>query len=202
MSRLNAQSSSMLMIEHGGVIAYGRYQGARWRRACILLPMFSMAAIIAVSWIQNDSAMSLLHAITTLGVVAVVLTICYFGFGRRMGVEIQPNGLCLHGALRRTQVPWSHVQGFVWKENRSLTQTEYLHVKTDQPTPRRIPKDAPLRLPTIARVTNADHLNDRLLGSLLTSPNIRSQSGEEVDAEAMLEAAWPAQPRESRASES
>jgi hypothetical protein len=92
--------------------------------------------------------------------------------------------------VRKVALPWGRVQGFTWQEARSLTKTEYLYVKTDQSTPRRIPKDAPIRLPTIARTIKRDRLNDRFLGPLLTSPNLRSTTGVEVDATEILEQAW------------
>jgi hypothetical protein len=169
-------------------VVYGRFQGAHRRRLVFTVVGAVLVVIAAFSWLRH--APSLGQVAVTIVVALAVLGLSEWIFVRRVGVEIQRDGLVLCGAVRKTPVPWAEVKGFVWREARSLAKTEYLYVETDYPTPRRIPKDAPIRLPTVARTTNHDHLNDRVLGPLLTSPNLRSTTGAEADATEILEHAW------------
>lgn len=173
--------------ERGG-ITYGRYQGAHRRRLVISIVGFVLLAVVAYSWLHHVPSSGQVGV--TIAIVAAVLALSEWIFVRRVGIEIQPDGLVLCGSVRKVVVPWSRVRGFTWKEARSLTKTEYLYVETDQSTPRRVPKDAPIRLPTIARTIKRDRLNDRVLGPLLTSRNVRSTAGVEVDATEILEQAW------------
>jgi hypothetical protein len=167
---------------------YGRYQGAHWRRVFRCVAVFLILLVVGYSWIRHGpTAVQFLIAIV---VIAVVLSLCDWLFARKMGLEIQFTGLVIRGPIRKVYVPWSRIQGFEWKEVRSLTKAEYIYVETDQAVPRRIPRDAPIRLPTIARMTKPSLPNDQFLGPLFTSPNIRSVTGEEVDAMATLKRAW------------
>jgi hypothetical protein len=174
-------------IEVGGVV-YGRFQGAHRRRLVFTVVGAVLLVIVAYSWLRH--APSLGQVAAAIVVVLGALGLSDWIFVRRVGIEIQPDTLVLCGALRKVPIPWATVQGFTWREARSLAKTEYLYVKTDHPTPRRVPKDSPIRLPTIARTINRDHLNDRVLGPLLTSPNVRSTTGAEADATEILEHAW------------
>jgi hypothetical protein len=168
--------------------AYGRYQGAHWRRVCRSVIGLVVLLVVGLSWIRHVPTLEQLLA--GIMVIVVVLALCDWLFARRTGIEIELDGLVIRGPIRSIHVPWSQVQGFQWGEVRSLTKTEYLYVETNQAIPRRVPKDAPIRLPTISRMTKPSSLpNDRFLGPLFTSPNIRSKTGEEVDAIATLERA-------------
>jgi hypothetical protein len=172
----------------GREITYGRYQGAHRRRLIFFVVGLVLLFVVSFSWLHD--APSLTQIAVAILVAIAVLGLSEWIFIRRVGIEIQPDGLVLCGSVRKVPVPWSRVRGFTWKEARSLTRTEYLYVETDQSMPRRIPKDAPIRLPTVARTIKRDRLNDRLLGPLLTSPNLRSTAGVEVDATEILERAW------------
>ncbi|HEY2717136.1 MAG TPA: hypothetical protein VGI73_13030 [Solirubrobacterales bacterium] len=172
----------------GSEITYGRYQGAHRRRLIFSVVGFVLLVVVGYSWLRD--APSFPQIAVTILVAMAVLGLSEWIFIRRVGIEIQPDGLVLCGSVRKVAVPWSRVRGFTWKEARSLTKTEYLYVETDQSIPRRVPKDAPIRLPTVARTIKRDHLNDRLLGPVLTSPNLRSTAGVEVDATEILERAW------------
>jgi hypothetical protein len=171
-------------------IAYGRCQGAHRRRLVLSVVGAVLLVVVAYSWLHR--APSLSQVAVTIVVVLAVLGLSEWIFIRRVGIEIQRERLVLCGALRRVALPWHRVQGFTWQEARSLTRTEYLYVGTDQSTPHRVPKDAPIRLPTIARAIKRDRPNDRLLGPLLTSLDLRSTAGVEVDATEILEQAWAA----------
>lgn len=174
-------------VNEGSGVVYGHYQGARRRSLVLSIVGFVLLAIVADSWFRHGP--SLAQVAITIVVVIAVLGLSGWAFVRRVGLEIQPDALVLQGAVRRVEVPWNRVRGFVWQEARSLTRTEYLYVETDQPNPRRIPKDAPIRLPTVARTVDRDRPNDRSPGALLTSPNLRSAAGIEVDATELLERA-------------
>jgi hypothetical protein len=169
-------------------IAYGRYQGAHWRRVFRCVAVSLILLVVGYSWIRQGPTAA--QFFVAIAIIAVVLLLCDWLFARRMGLEIQHDGLVIRGPIRRVYVPWSRVKGFTWREVRSLTKTEYLYIETDQAAPRRIPKDAPVRLPTIARMTKPSLPNDRVLGPLFTSPNIQSTTGEQVDALAALKWAW------------
>jgi hypothetical protein len=166
-------------------VVYGRYQGARRRSLVLSIVGLFLVAIVADSWFRRGP--SLVQVAITIVVVMAVLGLSEWALVRRVGLEIRPDALVLRGAVRRVEIPWNRVQGFVWQEGWSLTKTQYLYVETDQPNPRRIPKDAPIRLPTVARTVIRDRPNDRFLGALLTSPNLRSTTGIEVDATELLE---------------
>ena len=172
----------------GGEVVYGRFQGAHRRRLVLTVVGAVLLVVVAYSWLRHAPSLGQV-AVAIVGVLAV-LGLSEWIFVRRVGIEIQQDGLVLCGAVRKVPVPWAAVQGFVWREARSLTKTEYLYVETDQLTPRRVPKDAPIRLPTVARTISRDRLNDRVLGPLLTSPNVRSATGVEADATKILEHAW------------
>jgi hypothetical protein len=125
-----------------------------------------------------------------LVVAALVLALSELLFARRMGLEIGPDGVTLRGPVGRVHVSWSHVQGVRWERGHTLlSRTEFLYLETDQRSPRRVPADAPIRVPTITCATRSRLPNDRLLGPLISSPNIRSTDGREADAIAVLERA-------------
>jgi hypothetical protein len=124
-----------------------------------------------------------------LVVVALVFGFSEWLFARRMGLEIGPDGVTLRGAVSRVFVPWSQMDGLRWEAGRFIGRTEFLYIETDQPKPRRVPADAPLRVPTVACATRSNLPNDRLLGPLLTSPNIRAADGTEADPIDVLERA-------------
>ena len=167
---------------------YGRYQGAHWRRSCRFAVGFFVLVTVGLSWIRHTPTLQ--HVLTAVVIVAGIFVICEWWFGRRPGVGIEPDGLRIRGSIRSVHIPWSQVQGYKWKEVPSLTSAEHLYVETAQTVPRRVPKDAPIRLPTIARMNNPSSWpNDRYLGPLLTSPNIRSTTGKEVDADSTFEQA-------------
>jgi hypothetical protein len=172
----------------GAEVVYGRFQGAHRRRLVFTVVGAVLLLVVGYSWLRH--APSLGQVAVTIVVVLVALGLSEWIFVKRVGIEIQRDGLVLCGVVRKVPIPWAAVQGFVWREARSLTKTEYLYVETDHPTPRRVPKDAPIRLPTVARTTNRDRLNDRVLGPLLTSPNVCSPTGVEADATEILEHAW------------
>jgi hypothetical protein len=168
-----------------GDVVYGRFQGAHRRHLVFTVVGAVLFVVVVYSWLRH--APSVGQVAVTIVVVLAILGLSEWIFVRRVGIEIQRDGLVLCGAVRKVPVPWAAVKGFVWREARSLTKTEYLYVETDNPVPRRVPKDAPIRLPTVARTTNRDHLNDRVLGPLLTSPNLRSTTGTEADATEILD---------------
>jgi hypothetical protein len=154
---------------------HGRYQGARWRRGCRAIVVFLIVVVVGLSWAHN--APTVAQFLIVVAIVAVVLALCEWLFARRMGLEIQLDGLVLRGPIRRIHAPWSQIQGFTWGEARSLTKTEYIYVETDQATPRRVPRDAPIRLPTIALVTRPFLPSDWFLGpySLLAICDLRRE---------------------------
>jgi hypothetical protein len=172
----------------GRGIVYGRYQGARRRQLVLSVVGLVLLVVVGYSWLHH--APSLGQVAVTIVVVIAVVGFADWIFIRRVGIEIQPDVLVLCGTVRKVALPWGRVKGFTWQEARSLTKTEYLYVETDRSTPRRVPKGASIRLPTIARTINRDHLNDRFLGPLFTSPNLRSTAGAEVDATQILQQAW------------
>jgi hypothetical protein len=101
---------------------------------------------------------------------------------RRVGIDIQPDALVLRGVVQKVTISWDRVERLAWREVPSLTQTEYLYVEFDRKSVR--------RLPTVAKDLGCDQLNDRYLGPLFTSPNLRSATGEEADANEILGRAW------------
>jgi len=118
-------------------------------------------------------------------------------FARRMGLEIGRDGLTLRGVVTRVHVPWSYVRGLRWEEARRLiSKTESLYLEADYPKPRWVPASAPIRIPTITCATRSSLPNDRLLGPLLSSPNIRAADGTEADAMSVLKRAWAANSRQ------
>jgi hypothetical protein len=165
----------------------GRWQGAHWRRLCRALTGFLLLVAIGYSWLRDAPSGSQ----ATIGLVVVVLV---FGlsewlFARRMGFEIGPDGVTLRGAVSRVFVPWSRMDGLHWEARQILNRTEYLYVETDQPEPRRVPARAPIRIPTVSCATRSNLPSDRLLGPLLSSPNIRAADGTEADPIDVLERA-------------
>lgn len=168
----------------------GRWQGAHWRRACRFSVGVVLTIIVGFSWLTNAPTLSQLAG--GLIVIALVVALCEWLFVRGMGVEIEQDAIIFCGPIRRIRIPWEHVQGLVWREAFSLSKTKYLFWKTDTTRPRRVPQDAPIRIPTIASSAASRLPNDRLLGSFLTSPNIRSSAGEEADAFKAIEQAWNA----------
>jgi hypothetical protein len=173
--------------EKDNATAYGRWQGARWRRLCRGTAALFLGGLTIYGWARSSP--SLVQGLTGLGVVGLVFISCEYVFARRMGLEICPDCLILRGPLRKVRVPWSHVQGILWREKPSLSRAKYLYLKTDQDKPRRVPRDAPLRIPTVAWVFDSSLPNDRILGPFLTSPNVRADDGREADAIALLERA-------------
>jgi hypothetical protein len=167
-----------------------RWQGAHWRRLCRFSVAFFLAIILGFSWVTNPPSASQL--IAGIIVVALVCALSEWLFARRMGVEIQQDAVTLCGPFRRTRIPWTQVQGLVWRDALSFSRTKYLCLETNSRAPRRIPQNAPVRIPTIACSSESSLPNDRLLGRLLTSPDIRSPAGEEVDAVKTIEQAWNA----------
>lgn len=171
--------------QSGTAMAYGRWQGAHWRRLCRTTAGSGLGVLTVLGW--TNSSLNFAQGLTTLGFVSCVFVSYEYMFARRMGMEVRPDSLALRGPFRQVQVPWPNVQGFIWKEQPSLSRTKYLYVRTDQKKPRRLPGDSPLRIPTVASVFDSSLPNDRILGPLLTSPNVRANDGREVDALELLE---------------
>ena len=119
-------------IERADVV-YGRFQGAHRRHLVFTVVGAVLFVVVAYSWLGN--APSLGQVAVTIVVVLAVLGLSEWIFVRRVGIEIQRDGLVLCGAVRKVLVPWAAIQGFVWREARSLTKTEYLYVETDNPVP-------------------------------------------------------------------
>lgn len=165
----------------------GRWQGAHWRRLCRALTGFLLLVVVGYSWLRNAPSVS--QVAVGLVVVVLVFGLSEWLFARRMGFEIGRDGVTLCGAISRVFVPWSQVDGLHWEARRFISRTEFLYIETDQPKPRRVPADAPLRIPTITCATRSALPNDRLLGPLLSSPNIRAADGTEADPIDVLERA-------------
>lgn len=168
-------------------IDYGKWQGAHWRRFCRSLIGFILLLALGLSWLRTSPSTA--QVVSGLVFAAVVFLLGDWIFARRMGLELDSRGLTLRGPLRQVHIPWSNLQGFHWADaRRGLTRTKFLCAETEQHSPRRVPGDAPIRVPT---VTFADSRlpNDRLLGPIWTSPNIRLSDGREADALELLERA-------------
>lgn len=112
---------------------------------------------------------SLKERLQSLIITLVVVAFCDWWFARRMGLSLDEKGLVLHYALVRRRVPWPTIDGFVWKRWRS---TEWIWIRTDD--------GGLVRIPTVGRAPKPESL---------ASSNLRSPSGEEVDAMATLNAA-------------
>jgi hypothetical protein len=166
----------------------GFWQGAHWRRACRVYCTASVWFVIICSWLNNGFP-GVSAALVSLGCFGSIFLASELAFARKAGFEITNDRLILVGPLRRVEIRWSRVQGFTWRENFSLSRGKYLCVETDQKVPRRIPSDAPVRVPTVACVFDARRLNDRLLGPLVTSSRVRSKYGSEVEVIELLERA-------------
>lgn len=166
---------------------FGRWQGARWRVLCRFTAAFAIGLPLVVGFASSSPTPA--QGLTGVGIAVVVLGLCEYLFARRIGFEIQPDRLVLCGLIRRVDIPWRNVQEILWRRKPSLSHTQYLYLKTDQENPRRFPRDAPVRVPTVAFVAKSPLPNDRLLGSFLTSPNVRTNDGREVDVVDLLEQA-------------
>ena len=164
-----------------------RWQGAHWRRLCRALTGFLLLVVVGFSWLKSAPSGSQMAG--GLVVVVLVFGLSEWLFARRMGFEIEPDGVMLRGAVSRVYVPWSQIDGLRWEARRFLSRTEFLYIETDQPEPRRVPADAPLRIPTITCATRSSLPNDRLLGPFLSSPNVRAADGTEADPIDVLERA-------------
>lgn len=173
--------------ERQKVTGCGFWQGAHWRRSCRIIPVAFVLLVIFSTVSKGRLSFSGVPA--TLGCIAVVFLAVEWALGRKMGFQISDDALVLCGPLRRVRIPWSKVQGFAWHQRRSRTKTNHLYVETDQKVPRRFPRDAPVRVPSVACVFDFQLPNDRLLGPLLTSPCVRSRDGREVEAMELLESA-------------
>lgn len=182
------------MASHLGADQAGnrRWQGAHWRRLCRALTGFLLLVVVGVSWLRTAPSGS--QVVGGLVVVALVFALSEWLFARRMGFEVGRDGVTLRGVVSRVFVPWSQVDGLHWKARRFISRTEFLYVETDQPEPRRVPADAPLRIPTVTCATRSSLPNDRVLGPLLSSPNVRGADGTEADAMVLLEGARAANP--------
>lgn len=170
---------------------YEHWQGANWRRLCRVITIALFLLLIVFSWVADTPS-----ALQVAGAglfAAVVFVLSEWFFARKMGVEIDPEGLVLCGPLRRINIPWSTIQGVRWIEvRRPLSKVKHLYVESDQRRPHRIPGDAPIRVPTIAFAGESPLPNDRILGRFLTSSEIRSTTGDEADALMTIESAWSA----------
>jgi hypothetical protein len=145
-----------------------------------LVTALVIASALGYSWLRVSP--SLRQVEVTVVFVFPVIGLAAWLLIRRVGIDIQPDALVLRGVVQRVTISWDRVEGLVWREMPSLTQTEYLYVEFDQKSAR--------RLPTVAKDLGRRQLNDRYLGPVFTSPNLRSATGEEVDADEILGRAW------------
>ena len=125
--------------------------------------------------LQNRSIGSRLYAVAF---TLVVVAICDLWFSRRMGITVNEKGITLHGAFFRKHLRWADIQGFEWKRWRD-PRIEWLWILTTQ--------DARIRIPTIQRGARQSHYFD-----FFGSSQLRSKSGEEVDAARTLKEALAA----------
>lgn len=171
--------------EMSSITDYGKWQGAHWRRFCRSLIGVILLLAIGLSWLRTSPSSS--QIVGALVFAAMVFALSDWIFARRMGFELAVQGLTLCGPLRQIHIPWSDLQGLHWAEaQRGLSKTKFLYAETTQRKPKRIPRGTPIRVPTVSFADS--HLpNDRLLGPILTSPNVRSPDGREVDVCDLLE---------------
>lgn len=147
----------------------GRYQGARSRRVARYVIILLLGILLVVPNVAQTRSVE-------QRVVSIVITLAAFGvcdvaFSRRMGFTINQQGLILHYAFHRKHVPWSNIRAFEWNRWRRR-DTEWMWVvMTD---------DSRTRIPTVARIPEG------YMGSFFGSSNLRSRTGEEVDAVTML----------------
>jgi hypothetical protein len=123
-----------------------KWQGVHWPRFCRAGTAIGLLLGIGLSCCA-------IHQVSRrwggLLFAVIVFALMELAFVRRMGIEIGPDGLLLRGAVRKIHIPWSSIHGLQWRKvRRSMSRTMFLYVETDQRTPRRIPADAPIRVPT------------------------------------------------------
>lgn len=158
---------------------YGKWQGAHWRRFCRGLIGFILLLAIGLSWLRASPSAAQVGG--GLAFAAIVFALSDWMFARRMGFELRAQDLTLQGPLREIRIPWSDLQGLHWTEaRRGLSRTKFLYVETTQRSPKRIPSDSPIRIPTVS-FADSNLPNDRFLGPILTSRNVRAPDGREVD---------------------
>lgn len=194
LARERARSAPTLMgdpssyrheVPEDSELEFGFWQGAHWHRICRIFPAAFSLLVLFSSWSNNAPSVS--QVLVTLGCISFVFLIVEWAFVRKTGFEICSDGLILCGPIRRVRVPWSQVKGFIWQERRSRSRGKFLCLETDQEIPRRFPRNAPVRVPTVTCVFDSQLPNDRLLGPLLTSSRVRSADGREVEAVELLE---------------
>ena len=165
----------------------GKWQGAHWRRFCRGLIGSILLLAIGLSWLRTSLSAAQMGG--ALAFAAIVFALGDWIFARRMGFDLGAQGLTLQGPLRQVRIRWVDLQGLHWAEaRRGLTKTKFLYVETTQQSPRRIPSDSPIRVPTVS-FADSNPPNDRLLGPILTSPNVRAPDGREVDVFDLFERA-------------
>ncbi len=159
-------------------LTYGTYQGLHWRRVArcgmaIVLGILYAHAVVVI--LGGESTEKVLR---TIAIFIVVIAICDWWFARRMGFALDQDGLTLRYSYKKVCVSWSQIQGFQWKKKRT-SRTEFLWAE--------IADGNIVRIPTVGRVSRA-----LLLAPFLTSTDIRSTTGEVLDAMATLEHALKA----------
>lgn len=172
-------TADSLNRESRGALAAGRYQGVHSRRVSRCL----MAIWLGILFFQPDvlesrSIGSRLYAIMiTLAVVAI----CDLWFSRRMGLTINEHGITLHYAFHRKRLPWSNITGFEWRRWNS-PRSEWIWITRDH--------GDPLRIPALQRAPGDNNTGFwSPVYSVLSSSNMRTSHGEEVDAMATLKEA-------------
>jgi hypothetical protein len=152
------------------------YQGARSRREIRFVIALFVSTLLIVPNIAQVRSFE--HRVTSFALAIAVFIISDYLFSRRMGLIIEKNGLVLRYAFYRKRILWSNIAGFEWRRWRD-PRSEVLWLKASDGS-------RPRRIPTVARISKgwwARHLG---------SSNIRSRTGEEVNAVAALEDALAA----------
>lgn len=154
-------------------VAACRYQGARSRREARWVIILLLGVVVIAPNIAQASSVE--RVAVAAGIAVVTFVLSDFVFARRMGVTIGPQGLILHYAFYRKRVSWSRIAGFDWGRWRD-PRSEVLWLRTNDGRRTR-------RIPTVA------HIPRGWWARYFGSPNLRSRTGEEVDAMRTLEGA-------------